>query len=84
MKKHGIFAEEESQVVTSRYDDDASEEKVDVSGSSNGEEFLKSMDKNIKDVSSNNQEVFYFFLFYKRLYSILVSQMLKCSKSSEQ
>jgi len=57
VKKHGIFAEEESQVVTSRYDDDASEEKVDVSGSSNGEEFLKSMDKNIKDVSSNNQEV---------------------------
>ena len=83
MKKHGIFAEEESQVVTSRYDDDASEEKVDVSGSSNGEEFLKSMDKNIKDVSSNNQEVFY-FLYYKRLHSILVSQMLKCSKSSEQ
>ena len=60
MKKHGIFAEKES-IVTSQYEeDDVSDEKVDVTGSSNGEDFLKSMDKDIKDASSNNKEVSFY------------------------
>lgn len=57
MKKHGIFAEEESFVMSQYEEDDVSDEKVDVTGSSNGEDFLKSMDKDIKDASSNNKEV---------------------------